>query len=200
MDDLFASGPEWLLEQNMVLYREFLAAHRADALTEELLTRTPWVSETLTVYGKEHQIPRLQAWMGEPGIRYQYSGKVFTASPWTSSLSQLAADISSVAGTTFNSVLLNLYRDGQDAMGWHADDEPELGPAPIIASLTLGAERDFALRRKGSNKQDCVVSLPHNSLLIMQAGMQSAWQHSLPRRARINQPRINLTFRYIHYS
>ena len=195
--DLFASGPEWLLDNQLLLIKDFLSSDEATQLQRMLTETMPWKQETLTIYGKEHPIPRLQAWMGDDNIQYRYSGKTFQAERWSGQLKTLADKLSTVAATRFNSVLLNLYRDGNDAMGWHSDDEPELGPAPVIASLSLGAERDFAVRRRGSSRQHAVISLPHGSLLIMQAGMQRQWQHSVPRRKAISDSRINLTFRQI---
>ncbi len=195
--DLFASGPEWLLDNQLLLIKDFLSSDEATQLQRMLTETMPWKQETLTIYGKEHPIPRLQAWMGDDNIQYRYSGKTFQAERWSGQLKILADKLSTVAATRFNSVLLNLYRDGNDAMGWHSDDEPELGPAPVIASLSLGAERDFAVRRRGSSRQHAVISLPHGSLLIMQAGMQRQWQHSVPRRKTISDSRINLTFRQV---
>ena len=197
MADLFAGGSQWLLDSDLLYYPDYLSSTAADSLQQYLLTAIPWQSETVVIYGKEHVVPRLQAWLGEGAVSYRYSGKTFTTRQWPQRLADLAAELSTLAGVPFNSVLLNLYRDGQDAMGWHADDEPELGDAPVIASLSLGAERDFALRRKGEPRQHCTIALAHGSLLIMQPGMQSRWQHAVPRRAGIQKPRINMTFRRI---
>lgn len=156
-----------------------------------------WQQPVITLYGKEHPIPRLQAWLGDHPYKYRYSGQDFIAELWPKSISRIAHDISNETGVTMNSVLVNLYRDGQDCMGWHADDELELGLDPVIASLSLGATRDFTIRRTGTTRQAGRIALDNGSLLIMKAGMQNRWQHALPKRARVNTPRINLTFRQI---
>ena len=125
------------------------------------------------------------------------SGRAWIApAPWPA-LYEVRTQVERHTNTTFNSVLANLYRDGNDVVGWHADDEPELGPDPVIASVSLGAERDFVLRH---NRRDDVpnvtITLPRGSLLVMSDGTQKNWQHTLPRRKRIDTPRLNLTFRY----
>jgi alkylated DNA repair dioxygenase AlkB len=171
------------------------ALTNADVLLQQLRQEIPWASQTLTVYGKTHIIPRLECWQGEPRLHYTYSGKTLSPHPWHPLLQQLASELNQQLGRRFNSVLCNLYRNGEDGMGWHADDEPELGPEPVIASITLGATRDFALRRKGETRQWGTLPLPHGSLLLMNAGMQTHWQHAIPKRAGVSAERINLTFR-----
>ncbi|WP_221796902.1 alpha-ketoglutarate-dependent dioxygenase AlkB family protein [Oceanobacter mangrovi] len=184
---------ETLLDGLLDYYPQAICA--ADQLLRQLLTELPWHSDTITVYGKQHVIPRLQCWLGDPGLSYCYSGKTLSTQPWHPLLQQLNQALNQKLGLNNNSVLCNLYRDGQDVMGWHSDNEPELGAEPVIVSVSLGAIRDFALRRRGHSRMDCKLPLPHGSVLVMQAGMQRSWQHSLPRRAGISQPRINLTFR-----
>ena len=195
MADLF--GQSMLLDGSMEYFPQWLSSHESDSLLSRLQSDIAWQQPSITIYGKRHPIPRLQAWMGNRAHTYRYSGTDFTSVTWPDYLASLAKDLSQIAGVEFNSVLLNLYRNGQDSMGWHSDDEPELGETPVIASLSLGAERDFTLRPSGATRQAHSLPLQHGSLLIMKAGMQSDWQHALPRRAGVSEPRINLTFRKI---
>ena len=188
---------EILADGYLELIPGYLPAARADDLYSALLNDCSWEQPSLTLYGKSHPIPRLQSWLGDEAIDYRYSGQTFTSAIWPAYVKQLAEELSERCNVQFNSVLANLYRNGEDSMGWHADDEPELGTDPVIASVSLGAERDFALRRTGVSRQAGNLALPHGSLLIMQAGMQSRWQHSVPKRKRVSEPRINLTFRHI---
>jgi alkylated DNA repair dioxygenase AlkB len=118
--------------------------------------------------------------------------------PWLHPLHELRRLVSKAAGCNFNSVLVNLYRDGNDSMGWHSDNEPELGAAPVIASISLGATRDFHVRSRRGAGDVQSIPLTHGSLLVMHGSSQSEWQHALPRRKRVTEPRINLTFRLIH--
>lgn len=190
---------EVLLDGDLHYFPTFLSPDNADKLFQQLFCSLPWRQESLTIYGRRQVSPRLQCWLGERDLSYRYSGKTFVSEAWDPQLQQLAASISQQLQQPFNSVLANLYRDGQDSMGWHSDDEAELGPAAVIASLSLGAERDFTLRRRGESRQAGRLALAHGSLLVMNAGMQSRWQHALPKRANVQQPRINLTFRQILY-
>ena len=195
MSDLL--GQSMLLDGSMEYFPQWLSGKESDILLSRLQTDIAWQQPSISIYGKSHPIPRLQAWMGDRAHTYRYSGTDFTSVIWPDYLASLAKDLSRIAGVEFNSVLLNLYRNGQDSMGWHSDDEPELGEAPVIASVSLGAERDFTLRPSGATRQAHSLRLQHGSLLIMRAGMQSDWQHALPRRAGVSEPRINLTFRKI---
>lgn len=185
--------PQSLLDGDLDFYPGAIADSRQ--LFQQLLATVPWQQGFITLYGRRHCIPRLQAWIGDPGLTYRYSGESLTPLPWNEPLQQLCTELNRHFGLQLNSVLCNLYRHGQDSMGWHSDDEAELGPAPRILSLTLGCERDFALRRRGSSRQYGVLALPDGSLLDMKPGMQSRWQHALPRRQRLHEARINLTFR-----
>lgn len=155
------------------------------------------------------------AWYGDPGAVYTYSGVVNAPNPWHPLLLEIKEKVTDTVREhipkqpDFNSVLCNLYRDGRDSMGWHSDDEKELGENPIIASLSLGTARDFLLRQrdnqgarsyqdaKSDHRVNLKLPLTHGSLLIMLVGCQSEWQHSLPKRLRVSSPRINLTFRRI---
>lgn len=190
--------PEILLDGLLHYYPSLFDPLQADILYQQLLQEIPWQEGRAFIYGREHVIPRLQSWHGEPGISYTYSGKTLVANAWTPTLASLCQLLNQHLDLHLNAVLCNLYRNGHDCMGWHADDEKELGDNPQILSISLGAERDFALRPKGSNRQSGILRLASGSLLDMRPGMQKHWQHSLPKRAGIQQPRINLTFRTLY--
>lgn len=173
-----------------------------DAFTPEEAARlfgllregTAWREETITIFGLERRVPRLVAWHGDPGARYTYSGVVHDPLPWTPALLEVRERVESLSGHRFNSVLLNLYRHGRDGMGWHADDEPELGRDPVIASVSLGATRRFRLRHR-KRRETVPIDLDHGSLLLMQGPTQHHWVHAVPKTVRPVGERINLTFR-----
>jgi alkylated DNA repair dioxygenase AlkB len=159
-----------------------------------LVAETEWRAETVTVFGKRHLQPRLTAWHGDAA--YTYSGLTLAPLPFTPLLQQIYTAVESATGHRFNSVLLNYYRDGRDSMGMHSDDEPELGPEPAIASLSLGATRTFILRHK-QTRQTVKIELQNGSLLLMAGALQQNWLHGINKTARPVGPRLNLTFRYI---
>lgn len=169
----------------------------ADRLFHTLCNELPWQQPTLKLYGQEHLVPRLTSWIGDPGVAYRYSGIEHRAVGWPSALSPLLARIEDLTGRRPNGALANLYRNGDDAMGWHRDNEPELGATPWILSYNLGAARDFAFREYGSSRQCCVMSLHHDQLLVMAPAVQKDFEHALPRRKRVRETRLNLTFREI---
>ena len=158
-----------------------------------------WRHDKVKVFGQWHWQPRLSAWYGDPGIAYTYSGLHLEAKPWSPSLLAIKQRIETLTGYTFNSVLLNWYRDGKDNMGWHADDEQVLGPNPVIASLNLGATRRFKMRRNNPSSEQTEIALTHGSLLVMAGEMQHYWKHAVPKELKVQNSRINLTFRYIHF-
>jgi len=168
----------------------------AARLFEQLRTSLPWRQERLTIFGREHAVPRLVAWHGDPGARYRYSGVLHEPAAWTDALLEIRARVEALSGQRYNSVLANLYRDGRDGMGWHADDEPELGRDPVIASVSLGATRRFRLKHRASGETRA-LELGDGSLLVMAGALQHHWLHSLAKTARAVGPRINLTFREI---
>lgn len=174
-----------------------LPSAEADRLLAELCEQLPWEQPRVRVFGRYRRVSRLQSWHGDPDTEYRYSGLRLAPRPWTPGLARVRDLVEALLDEPFNSVLANLYRDGRDTIGWHADDEPELGARPLIASVSLGATRDLALRRRGETRMHSRVALVHNSLLVMPAGMQAHWEHALPRRARIAEPRLNLTLRRI---
>ena len=169
----------------------------ADGWLSELSQRTPWSQPQIKIYGRSVSVPRLVAWYGEPEARYRYSGLLHEPLPWTPLLAEIRQRVEQHVGQTLNGVLLNLYRDGQDAMGWHSDDEPELGDQPLVASLNLGAARRFDFRRKGNSRIEHSVVLEHGSLLVMSGPTQHYWQHQIARSRKVSEPRLNLTFRQI---
>jgi alkylated DNA repair dioxygenase AlkB len=174
------------------LYPDALPQGDADRLLAQLRDAIEWRQEVATLMGRRVAIPRLTAWHGAAG--YVYSGIRMTPLPWTPPLLELKALAEALAGHPFNSVLLNLYRDGRDSVSWHADNEPGLGRDPVIASLSLGAVRRFQLKHRRSPLR-VALDLPHGSCLIMAGATQHHWLHQLPKTARPVGPRINLTFR-----
>ncbi|MBU6249371.1 MAG: alpha-ketoglutarate-dependent dioxygenase AlkB [Xanthomonadaceae bacterium] len=187
----------------LAIIERWLAPDEADALLAELLTAIPWENHRIRMFGREVASPRLSCWIGDPGASYVYSGTRFEPHPWPAPLATLRARVEQACGARFNSVLANLYRHGDDAMGWHSDDEPELGERPVIASLSLGAERTFRLRprrpRGEPARRDDIrgLVLAHGSLLRMAGDTQRHYRHELPRARGVQQPRLNLTFRRI---
>lgn len=173
----------------------FFSKDEADRIYAALLEELAWHQGDVYVFGKWHKTPRLQAWHGDSSLTYRYSGKSLTTEPWSDTLNEIRLRLKEY-GFEPNAVLANQYRDGNDKMGWHSDDEPELGRNPIILSLSFGAVRDFDFRHK-KTKEIYRISLEHGSLLVMQGATQRFWQHQLPQRKRENHPRINLTFRTI---
>lgn len=182
---------------DVVLLPGFFA--EADRLLEDLDETTIWQQETIRMYGKVSPIPRLTAWYGDSGRAYSYSGIGMDPEPWTPVLVEIKEQVEEqTPGYLFNSVLLNLYRDGRDAVAWHSDDEPELGPEPMIASASFGATRRFLLRLRSDHSVRHDLELTHGSLVLMRGTTQRLWEHQVPRTARPVGPRINLTFRTIH--
>ncbi|GAC1588184.1 MAG: alpha-ketoglutarate-dependent dioxygenase AlkB [Hymenobacter sp.] len=190
--------PLLLPQAELLLDPAFLPAAEAAALLTQLTSGLAWEQRAIRLYGQLLPQPRLTAWHGDPAARYAYSGLTWEPRPWTPALLGLRQRLEAATGAQFNSVLLNLYRDGRDSMGWHADDEPELGPAPVIASLSLGATRRFRLRpRVGRAHAPVGLDLPSGSLLLMRGPTQRHWQHALPKTTRPIGPRLNLTFRWV---
>ena len=175
----------------------FLPPDTADGLLQALLAQVPWRQSEIRLYGRLMREPRLGCWMGDASAVYRYSGTLFTPVPWIEPVLSLKQAVEAASGHRFNSVLLNYYRDGQDAMGWHSDDEPELGGQPVIASVSLGGVRRFLLREKRKGARSFGLALAHGSLLLMHGDLQRLYQHALPRTLRSVDARVNLTFRKI---
>ncbi len=181
----------------LAIIEDWLAAAEADALLGDLLVAIPWENHRIRIFGREVDSPRLSCWIGDPGTSYVYSGTRFDPHPWPVPLAGLRTRVELACGAQFNSVLANLYRDGRDSMGWHSDDEPELGEQPVIASLSLGEARRFLFRAREGDRRTRELRLAHGSLLRMAGDTQRRYRHALPRMARVTMPRINLTFRQI---
>jgi len=163
-----------------------------------LRDRIPWRQEAIRLFGRERPQPRLTAWHGCPGATYRYSGLRLAPAPWTDDLLTIRARIEAVSEVRFNSVLLNYYRSGRDSMGWHSDDEPELGENPLIGSVSLGAARRFRLRHKTDPSLQMTFELPGGSYLEMGGALQRHWRHCVPKaNVRRAGGRVNLTFRSI---
>ena len=171
----------------------------ADQLLELCLHTIDWEHPWINVYGRRIRQPRLIAWYGDPQAVYSYSGIRLNPRPWPEFLLALKNRMETTLERKgwFNAVLLNLYRNGRDSVSWHCDNESAMGADPVLASVSVGAPRDFVLRRKRNHARRLKLTLEHGSLLYMGPGVQIDWEHALPRRARIEQPRVNLTFRRI---
>lgn len=165
-------------------------------LLRKLIHDVQWHQDHFFAFDRRFDIPRLQAWFADDGIQYAYSNNLLHTQGWTPELAVLQRRVEQLTGFPFNAVLATYYRDGQDCVDWHADDEAELGPEPIIASLSLGATRKFYYRHQTQAiTKSC--TLRHTDLLLMQPIFQHCWQHSVPPESHITQPRINLTFRNV---
>ena len=181
------------------IFENHFSENQAHALLKSLDSSIPWHQNKIKFYGKESLVPRLESWHGDSGMSYTYSGITMHAKPWTDDLLEIKQSIEPFAKTTFNSVLINFYRDGKDRVAWHSDDEKELGKNPVIGSVSLGAERKFKLRHKRfkENQLRHEILLGNGSFLLMTGPTQHNWLHEIPRTAKPIGPRINLTFRVI---
>lgn len=199
MNLLFPSEaiPLQLPDADIIYYPNFFNISEANMLYEELLINTLWQQDKITVFGKTHLQPRLTALYGNNGKPYSYSNIKMLPHNWTPTLQKIKFYIESLVEVNFTSVLLNLYRNGIDSNGWHADNEKELGINPVIASLSLGAERNFQLKHNTHTALKKNVILEHGSLLLMKGTTQQYWKHQIPKTSKLVDPRINLTFRVI---
>ena len=179
------------------LYPNFFNCTDADKYLYELTNSVQWSQETIQMYGKEMNVPRLSAWYGEANLSYEYSGIKSVALPWLLELNVIKSKVELLTKHSFNSVLINLYRDGNDSVDWHSDDEPELGVEPVIASVSFGEQRQFQLKNKFDKKLKHSLLLPHGSLLIMSGKTQTNWLHKIAKSKLEMRSRINLTFRTI---
>ena len=176
---------------------DWLDAQAAAALCQRLQAEVAWETHRIRLFGRWVDSPRRSCWIGDPDASYRYSGATFTPREWPGALLAVRDRLAAELGGPFNSVLANLYRDGADAMGWHADDEPELGPEPVIASLSLGQARRFVFKHRREPARKLALELPSGSLLVMRGRTQAEFRHALPRSRRAPGARINLTFRRI---
>lgn len=200
MDPLFQSEPIVLNlpDATIIYYPHFFDKKEADAIFDQLKEETPWQQDDIRVFGKIHPQPRLTALFGNEGKSYSYSNIKMQPHPWNPLLQKIKSKIESVSETNFTTVLLNLYRDGKDGNGWHADNEKELGTNPIIASVSFGAERVFQLKHNSIPNLKQNILLEHGSLLLMKGTTQHFWKHQIPKTSKPIGERINLTFRIIH--
>jgi len=175
----------------------FLEASYASEVFQTLLHETDWQQDNIKVFGKVYQQPRLTALYGEENKSYSYSNITMFPKQLTPLLKEIKTKVETIANINFTTVLLNLYRDGADSNGWHSDNEKELGKNPIIASVSLGAKRNFKLKHRTQKELKCNLFLEHGSLLLMRGETQHHWLHALPKSKKITEPRINLTFRII---
>ena len=203
--DLFGglyNGPEEVIDFSipggeLCLFPRLVGESESESLFAKLLEETRWVQESITLYGKTCLSPRLTAWHGDPGKSYKYSGIHHSPLPWTAGLTGIRQLVQQAAEVEFNSVLLNLYRSGIDSVSWHADDEPELGRNPVIASVSLGAARTFQLKHKTRRGEKRALVLQNGSCLVMKGSTQHNWLHQVPKEPSAAGQRINLTFRVI---
>lgn len=186
-----------LPDASVVYYPNFISEKKANQFYKLLINNTPWQQDDIKVFGKVYQQPRLTALYGEKGKSYTYSGITMQPLPFTSVLKEIKSMVETVSKEAFTTVLLNLYRDGNDSNGWHSDNEKELGKNPEIASVSFGAERIFHLKHKENKGLKKSIMLQHGSLLIMKGATQEKWKHQIPKTKKTVNPRINLTFRTI---
>ena len=195
MFDLFDDIPK----PDIVWHPDWIDADQGSDLMGALIEEVQWRQDTMTTPGGRTPLPRLTAWQGDPDAVYVYSGIRNVPQPWTPAVAWLRERAEATSGARFNSVLLNRYRSGLDSMGWHADKERELGPEPVIASVSLGATRTFEFRHARTHATH-TLALTHGSLLVMRGRTQLEWIHRVPKEAGARGERINLTFRWVDSS
>ncbi|SMP35216.1 alpha-ketoglutarate-dependent dioxygenase AlkB family protein [Chryseobacterium profundimaris] len=191
--DEYYEFPEELLEYT----KDFLSEEEATELLEKFIDSTPWKQNTQKMYDKTVVTPRLTAWYGDSSTMYHLGNNDFQVNEWSQELIDLKERIERLTGYTFNSVLLNLYRDGNDSVAWHRDKESELANRPVIASVSLGQVRNFDFRKVNDHQKRYSLALENGSLLIMKGNLQVDWEHRIAKSAKKMKPRINLTFRLI---
>jgi alkylated DNA repair dioxygenase AlkB len=184
-------------QADVIFYAGLFAATETTIFFTQLLEQIAWQQEPIKIFGKSILQPRLTAYYGTEA--YKYSGITMQPLPWNTPLLEIKEKIEPLVNTEFNGVLLNLYRHGQDSMGWHSDDEKELAKDSVIASLSLGETRRFIFRRKDNHKIKVELNLADGDFFTMAGNTQKYWQHQVPKMAKSSQPRINLTFRVIQY-
>ena len=178
------------------LYQDKRLEEKKDLWFESCLHDLDWETGFITIFGKTHQIPRLQAWYADNEVEYTYSGKKLQRHNWNNLLLEIKEKIENITSFKFNSVLANLYRDGNDSMGLHSDDEKELGKNPVIASLSLGETREIYFKHK-NKKLNLIIPQVSDQLIVMHGKTQEYWKHEIKKTKKIKKPRINLTFRNI---
>ncbi len=199
--DLFSNSnneqePAKIINGEYIYIPNFFNKKISDEYFKDLIEGIEWKQEEMNMYGKTLKFPRLTAWYGDDDKPYTFSGITLTPNSWTQELLEIKSHIQPICNVKFNSVLLNLYRDGKDSISWHTDAEKELGENPVIASVNFGATRKFQLRHKYT-KEKIELELQHGSLLVMLGELQHFWQHQVPKTKKVVGKRINLTFRVI---
>ena len=178
------------------IYQDIGLEQKKELWFKSCLNNLNWETGFIKIFGRTHQIPRLQAWYAEDGIEYTYSGKRLQRHNWNETLIDIKEEIESITSFKFNSVLANLYRNGDDSMGLHSDDEKELGINPVIASLSLGESRDIHFKHKNI-KTSLDIPQTNGQLIVMYGQTQKYWKHEIKKTKKFKKPRINLTFRNI---
>lgn len=186
-----------LIEDKLIYFSNAIDTDESKAYFKKLKETIDWEQDEIMMFGKKTKVPRLTSWYADPNVKYSYSGLELLPKQWTSELIELKSLAEKLSTHSFNSVLLNYYRDGADSMGWHSDDEKELGANPIIASLTFGYPRRFLIREKMDYKKKKEIELEDGSLLVMRGDFQETYQHSIPKTKKLVGERLNLTFRKV---
>ena len=186
-----------LPDADVLHYAALFSRSEANELFQQLRREIAWRQEQITVYGRVHAVPRLTAWHGDAGKTYTYSGITAEPAPWIPVLLHIRERIERISSTRFNSVLLNLYRNGSDSVSWHADDEPELGRNPVIGSVSFGESRRFQMKHRTDRTQHKAIVLESGSFLLMRGSTQRYWLHQVPKSSRLLGERINLTYRVV---
>lgn len=182
---------------DVTFFPSIFSIEESDVILLDLMENIEWKQEPIWMFGKKIMQPRLTALYGDPSVAYGYSGIVMNTIPWNETLIFIKSKVEEITKAKFTHVLLNYYRNGQDSMGWHRDNEKNLGKNPIIASVSFGISREFQLRRYEGKVDKKSIMLTHGSLLLMQGETQHFWEHQIPKNKKIKNPRINLTFRKI---
>lgn len=196
-NDKIKSGLTKIENGEYLFFPDFFSKSESDLFLQKLKDEIEWKQESMNMYGKQVDFPRLTAWYGNNDKPYSFSGITLQPKIWTKELLEIKGKIEPLSNVQFNSVLLNRYRSGNDSISWHTDAEKELGQNPVIASVNFGATRKFQLRHI-KTKEKVEIELTHGSLLIMQGELQHFWQHQVPKTSKIVNERINLTFRVIN--
>lgn len=184
-------------EGEAYFYSEFFSKEESDDFFKRLTEEVDWKQEPIVIFGKQVMQPRLTAWFSDKDKVYSYSGITMQGTGWNKTLLEIKERIEKIAGVTFTGALLNFYRDEKDSMGWHKDDEKELGKNPVIGSVSFGAERTFKFQNIKEKELQTSIILTHGSFLLMRGQTQHCWKHSIPKRTKPLGPRINITFRVI---
>lgn len=181
-------------DEDLIYIESAIDSEHSVKLLDNLKSEIDWKQDEIFMFGRKVKIPRLSSWYGDADANYSYSGLKLEPNKWTNELLKIKSIAEEYNSINYNSVLLNYYRDGNDSMGWHSDDEKELGVNPVIASVSLGGERRFLIRERKDHKNKREIILKNGSLLIMKSGFQDKYQHSIPKTKKKVEERINLTF------